>query len=241
MIEKDAGIRLPEVGIRTNQETIRVAANVADGRLAPTPIQIVEPVGSFTDKLSIKINLNEDFREVLPGGIRLDFVIRPEMDILRDERIIFTLPGIGGNDSTCFLVSSYPMGKVIAGSWSRQASRLEFTVATPVLRKEDVTLTVSSKSSANFPVALVQGPVLNEVSRFDFLVETNAKNGPVLSYTIFPKPVKLTVPVPASTIAFKPAQAGTRTQIIIRVFTPVSLHDGVRISLRLSGFEGMRI
>jgi hypothetical protein len=227
LIPDSTGFRLPEEGIRQNQDDLFISINATDGNLAPQALLVTTPVGSMTDT---------DLRFLpktagQPSAIGFDFTLG--MSLSYGDTISLKLPGFWSdtNNVTSIFGSSSPSYALAVASWSLTLQTLEFTVGGP-LRPGDL---VSMEIPASAGIYLPEAGVTRNDPRI--MVSASAVDGSI-SLT----PIVSTEPVGAffnTSLAYAPPVAGFVTELTIH-FVPMQRLlplEYATVTLSLPGFS----
>ena len=215
---KIAGLRVPEYGLKENQDTLLVKITANAGVVDSIPISISPAVGSF------KIARIAFVNPVAGQPVNLTITIVPTMDIRQGENVSLILPGFGGPDTSRDAGHS----KVGTVMWLAEKQKLTLLFKETTPAEEEVVITTSS-----FVVLPKDGVRRNQV---DISISCDAAAGPVLpTIGIITEPVGTFLNT--TRLSFSPAKAATASNITFSFISEMQINPLDVIALRLPGFE----
>ena len=115
-------VRLPVVGIRSNQQALTISSGAAAGNVEAQPIPKTEAVGSFLESAI-------SFHPAVAGKITsINLFVVPAMKIAAKEKITLLLLGFTGKSVETFETISIPGGRIGNASWNVETHELTLTV-----------------------------------------------------------------------------------------------------------------
>jgi len=172
------GIRLPVLGVRTNQAALRISSNAIAGQVPRTSVNTTQPVGHFATS-----TLTFNHPAVYGKSNNFSFSFSTSMEMIANETLILELNGFHGGDYRwyCFgtdqegLLSTSPYCAVRVAVWNSSASTLTLTLGRNLNIGSPVAIGfVSSNAGLKIPIIGVRE---NQANLF---LSTGAGLGPVV-------------------------------------------------------------
>ena len=180
IIPSSIGISLPEIGVRLNN-SITVSSSAVFGRVMPTAVKHVQPVGSFLVKNRYGRGAPSiEFTNEQTEPISFTVSFRPQMHLLPGEEITLSLPEFRSTLSQNLSVdfTAYPAGSVSSAVFNSTSQTLGFIIGQAVPPNESLKINVLRSS---------QIYVRYDGVRWDqsgFALSSKAADGPVLPIDI---------------------------------------------------------
>jgi len=236
-VPSSAGLSLPSMGVRLNQQTLTLASNETElGPVFHSSLDRVEAVGSFFAQLDYgtpELHISE----YDPSTITVSF--RPQMHLYPTETIKVQLSTfLSAGDVLNSVVSCIPLDAIGLASWNSTSNMLVLTVNQTMVPNTALTIVVPGDFGIRKPVA---GLRWNHSQYVNLSVSTEAQDGPVL-----PIPIPVTnavgqvygveagVDIPM--LDFDPAYPGATTNLLFTFLPMMPVLSGDTMKIYLPGF-----
>ena len=232
LIPSTSGIRLPSLGLETNQRDVEISSNAVDGPVIKTPVSFLG-VGAISDSA---LNFTDAIANS-PADIKIS--LRATTIISPDSQIIVLLPSFdcaqGSLCSTSQLsFESIPTGCISAVAWDDTQKVCTVFVSRMITKNSMTAITILRNSGLKIPA---QGLQSNQQSLLIGIRQPRSSPyGSVLSAP-FTKVSPVGAFIYTPELTFDPPKVGENITLSFSLRMYMDLDDGDTVVLNLPGFK----
>jgi hypothetical protein len=219
------GIKIPVMGVRTNQESITISSDAAAGPVLPT-ICITRPVGTFLNTTRLRFN------PAKAGGVTsLIISFTALMPFFINDGVEVFVPAFTGPVAQASFVTTVSLaGVAVSGEWVPEKKSVMLRFLTAIPSRTAITITVPTSVGIRLPTEGV--PVAHKLSIRAEAVEGNVKK----------QPISTVQPVGSfflgTRIGFSPPQVEVPTALSLSFIPVMPILLGETVTFALPNFGG---